>query len=143
MGSYQRSVCVCRARSSSRPLFSALRLQEEDAFLCAPGDAKAGQKEKKKQRKRPPSEVGEGLPAAAGASSKWAGPCPLQLSGVSHTPCSLLSPTPAPDFLPHPLPKPVVSVLPPAPCSLSSTFLRSGRNLPLSLCLLPASSHVL
>lgn len=29
------------------------------------------------------------------------------------------------------------------PCSLSSTFLRSGQNLPLSLCLLPASSHVL
>lgn len=101
MGSYGRSVRVCRARSSSWPLFSALRLQEEDVFLCVPGTPKLGRERRGSKGERWVRAFQlQQAPAANGR-----GPAPFSssvgrcfshsaLSAISHA-CPGLPPTPS------------------------------------------------
>lgn len=104
-------ICVCRARNSSQPLFSALRLQEEEAFLCATEMPGARQRGNKGVRMNKPTGRGGGnIQAPAGSSRSWVGPaisaglrfshctlCYLPRLGLPPTPsaqtCCLTSPS--------------------------------------------------
>lgn len=145
MGSYGRSIRVCRARSSSRSLFSALRLQEEDVFLCAPEMPKLGRERRGSKGKGHRERWVKAFQLQEAPAASGRGPAPFSSAAfLTLRALCYLPRLPCQDFLPHPLPKPVVSVLPPTPCFLSSTFLLSGEMCPcLSACFPPPAIAVI
>lgn len=129
-------ICVCRARNSSQPLFSALRLQEEEAFLCATEMPGARQRGNKGVRMNKPTGRGGGnIQAPAGSSRSWVGPATFSRAAFL-TLHSLLPPTPrtsshtlCPNLLSHfSLQLPAYSILHEICLGLSAYFLPPARR---------------